>query len=62
MEVKVINNNDYEIIKGRIDSKLNNAFKKVLSKLNMTQQEFVETKVKEFILEHIDALSSSDKK
>ena len=50
------------IIKGKLDSKLNEAFKNILSKLNITQQEFIEVKVKEFVLENLNLLIPKNEK
>lgn len=57
-----MNNNEAVIIKGKVDAKLNEAFKKVLLKKNITQQDFVEKKVKEFVLENIDILFEKENK
>lgn len=54
-------NNDI-IIKGKIDANLNDAFKKVLSKLNMTQQDFIDKSVKEFVLNHLHLILSEESK
>lgn len=57
-------NNESGIIKGRIDSKLYEVFKLILSKLNITQQDFIDSKVKEFVIENIYLITDikSDKK
>lgn len=47
-------NNDLGIIKGRIDNKLYEVLKTILNQLNMTQQDFIESKVKDFIIENIN--------
>ena len=49
-------NNDVGIIKGKVDSSLYSVFKNLLGKLNMTQQDFIDQKVKEFIIEHINVV------
>lgn len=49
-------NNEYSIIKGKIDSKLDDAFKKILSKKNITQQDFIEKQVRDFVLRNLDIL------
>lgn len=49
-------NNEYSIIKGKIDSKLDNAFKKILNKKNITQQDFIEKQVRDFVLRNLDIL------
>lgn len=57
-------NNEYSIIKGKIDSKLDDAFKKILSKKNITQQDFIEKQVRDFVLKNLDILlpKEDDKK
>lgn len=57
-------NNDSGTIKGRIDNKLYEVFKMILSKLNMTQQDFIDSKVKEFVIDNISLVADlkSDKK
>ena len=57
-------NNDSGTIKGRIDNKLYEVFKMILSKLNMTQQDFIDSKVKEFVIDNINLIidTKSDKK
>lgn len=49
-------NTEYSIIKGKIDTKLNNAFKKILIKINLTQQDFIENQVRDFVLKNLDIL------
>ena len=49
-------NNEYSVIKGKIDSKLNDAFKKILSEKNITQQEFIENQVRDFVLKNLNIL------
>ncbi|MGN1267963.1 MAG: hypothetical protein ACI4U0_00440 [Candidatus Aphodocola sp.] len=49
-------NNEYSIIKGKIDSKLDDAFKKILNKKNITQQDFIEKQVRDFVLRNLDIL------
>ena len=57
-------NNDSGIIKARIDANLYEVLKLLLNKLNMTQQELIESKVKEFVIENIKivVIGKSDKK
>lgn len=57
-------NNESGIIKARIDSKLYNVLKMILNKLNMTQQDFIETRIKEFVIDNINLVvdTKSDKK
>ena len=53
--------NSDTIVKGRIDGTLNEAFKKIITALNLTQQEFIEESIKKFVLENINLLMVSDK-
>ena len=55
-----INNNNDIFIKARIDSKLSEVLKIILNKMNMTQQEFFDKKIKEFIIENINLVVSVD--
>lgn len=57
-----MNNNDTAIIKGKIDSNLNEAFKRILTKLNMTQQDFVERQVTEFVIKNMNIILNKDDK
>ena len=58
-----INNSEVSFIKARIDSNLNIVLKKILDKLNMTQQEFIDKKIKEFVIENVHLIvSEKDKK
>ena len=58
-----INNSEVSFIKARIDSNLNIVLKKILEKLNMTQQEFIDKKIKEFVIENVHLIvSENDKK
>ena len=54
---KLQKNNDI-FIKARIDSKLSEVLKIILNKMNMTQQEFFDKKIKEFIIENINLVVS----
>jgi len=56
-------NNKEIYVKARIDSKLGEVLRIILSKLNMTQQELIETNIKDFIIENISLVvdSESDK-
>lgn len=60
--IKNMNNNDTAIIKGKIDSNLNEAFKRILTKLNMTQQDFVERQVTEFVIKNMNIILNKDDK
>ena len=53
-------NNEYSIIKGKIDSKLNDAFKKILNEKNITQQDFIERQVRDFVLNNLNILLSKE--
>ena len=57
-------NNDSGTIKARIDANLYEVLKLLLNKLNMTQQDLIESKVKEFVIENIQLVvgAKSDKK
>lgn len=56
-------NSEVSFIKARIDSNLNIVLKKILDKLNMTQQEFIDKKIKEFVIENVHLIvSENDKK
>ena len=57
-------NNESGIIKARIDSKLYDVLKIILNKLNITQQDFIETRIKEFVIDNINLVVDikSDKK
>jgi len=57
-------NNESGIIKAKIDGNLYDVLKLLLTKLNMTQQELIESKVKEFVIENIQLVvgTKSDKK
>jgi len=57
-------NNESGIIKARIDANLYEVLKLLLTKLNMTQQDLIESKVKEFVIENIQLVvgAKSDKK
>lgn len=57
-----MNNNEFVIIKGRIDNKLDEVFKSILNKLNMTQQDFLDKKIKEFIIENIYLITINNTK
>ncbi len=57
-----INNNGCTFIKFRIDDNLNNAFKNILEKEKITQQELLEKLVKEYVLKNLNLLISKDTK
>ena len=56
------NENNVAIVKGKIDPKLNDAFRQILNKLNISQQEFIEQKVKECVLENLNIVIVKDTK
>ena len=49
-----MNNNN--IIKGKIDEKLYDAFRDILKELNMTQQDFIDKAVKDFVLSNLSLI------
>lgn len=57
-------NNESGIIKARLDAKLYNVLRIILINLNMTQQEFLEARVKEFVIDNINLVvdAKSDRK
>ena len=48
-------NND-GIVKGKVDTTLNEAFRKILKALNMSQQDFIDKSVKEFVLSNLNLI------
>ena len=56
-----INNNDY-VVKGKINNSLNEAFKKVLTKFNMSQQDFIEKSVTDFVIKNVSVILEKDTK
>lgn len=62
MEVIFINNNDSCIIKAKISTTLSDVLKQILSKKKMTQQDLLETAIKDFVLNNLNlVLQNSDK-
>lgn len=57
-------NNESGIVKAKIDSKLYDVLKIILAKRNMTQQEVIESSIKNFVIENINLVvdNKSDKK
>ncbi len=51
-----INSNDFIFIKARIENKLNEALKKILDKKKITQQDFLEQRIKEYVLENLNVI------
>lgn len=45
-------NNDC-LVKGKVDATLNEAFRKILKVLNMSQQDFIDKAVKDFVLNNL---------
>lgn len=54
-------NNDNSIIKARIDSTLIEALKEILNKKNMTQQDLIDTLIKNFVLDNLNLIIPSTK-
>lgn len=52
----IIINNDNTIIKGKVDATLNEAFRKILKAFNMTQQDFIDKMVKEFVINNLSVI------
>ena len=51
----IIINND-NIIKGKVDATLNEALRKILKALNMTQQDFMDKAVKDFVINNLSVI------
>lgn len=51
----IIINND-NIIKGKVDATLNEALRKILKALNMTQQDFMDRAVKDFVINNLNVI------
>ena len=54
--------NDGCIIKGRIDSGIAEALKVILNIKKMTQQDLIDLKIKEFVLENLSLIIPKDTK
>lgn len=54
-------NNDNSIIKARIDSTLIEALKEILNKKNMTQQDLIDTLIKNFVLDNLNLIIPNTK-
>lgn len=52
-------NND-GIVKGKVDTTLNEAFRKILKALNMSQQDFIDKSVKEFVLSNLNLIMNKE--
>lgn len=50
----IINNDN--IIKGKVDATLNEALRKILKALNMTQQDFMDKAVKDFVINNLSVI------
>ncbi len=60
LEVIIINNESC-ILKGRIDFTLFEVLKQILNKKKMTQQDLIESFVKEFVLQNLNLIISENK-
>lgn len=60
MEVIFISNDI--TIKGRIEPTLGDAFKEILNKKKMTQQDFIDLVVKDFVLNNLNLIISKGNK
>ena len=56
------NNIEFVYVKAKIDSNLNEAFKKVLTKLNISQQDFIEREITNFIIKNVNVILEKDNK
>ena len=56
-----INNNDYTVIRCRIENNLYTAFKKLLDSNKTTQQDAIEKLIKEYIISNIKELFEDKK-
>lgn len=45
--------NNESLVKGKVDTTLNEAFRKILKELNMSQQDFIDKAVKDFVLNNL---------
>ena len=61
MEVIFINNNESCVLKGRVDSTLFEVLKQILNKKKMTQQDLIESAVKDFVLKNLNLIIPNDK-
>ena len=61
MEVIFINNNESCVLKGRVDSTLFEVLKQILNKKKMTQQDLIESAVKDFVLKNLSLIIPNDK-
>ena len=52
-------NNNYNIVKAKIDSVLFIALKQILKKKKMTQQDLIVSLIKEFVLENLSLYSNN---
>lgn len=59
MEVIIINNES--IIKGKIDSTLAEVFKQILTKKDISQQDFIDMIVKDYVLKNLHLIISNEK-
>ena len=54
-------NNESGIVKAKIDSKLYDVLKIILTKRDMTQKDLVESSIKKFVIENINLLVDDKK-
>lgn len=59
MEVILINNDS--IVKGRVDSTLAEVLKQILAKKKMSQQDLIDMLIKDFVLNNLNLIISSEK-
>ena len=60
--LEVVNINSESIIKGKVDSTLFEVLKQILAKKKMTQQDFIESATKEFVLQNLKLIISKEDK
>lgn len=61
LEVIIINNS-FVFLKARIDTKINNALKLILEKKKVSQQDFLERIIKEYVIENLNEILVDTKK
>lgn len=52
-------NNEYIIVKAKIDSNIGDVFKTILTTRGLTQQDFIENAVKTYVLNNINLILSN---
>ena len=60
-DLKQSNNNESCVLKGRVDSTLFEVLKQILNKKKMTQQDLIESAVKDFVLKNLSLIIPNDK-